>query len=63
MANRKINIENGSTRGRKKNWLLYGGLAIAGAYLLRKVPALRTIAFPVIATKAAQYFRGKMQAA
>jgi hypothetical protein len=58
MATKRIKVNGGEKESRKKNWLLYGGLAIASIYVLRKVPFLRNLTLPIVATAATKYFRG-----
>ena len=69
-GNGKSNGANkgGSGKGESKgrNYLLYGGLAVAAVYGLSKIPILRSLTLPIVATAATKYFqnmKGRMQMA
>jgi hypothetical protein len=65
----KGRMNEGKSSGRNsqlKKRLLYGGLAIAAIYTMRKIPVLKSLTWPIVATAASKYFRGlqgKMQTA
>jgi hypothetical protein len=53
---KKTNGKSQGDKGSKKNWLMYGGLALLAVYGVRKFPMLRTMVLPLIASAATRYF-------
>jgi hypothetical protein len=58
----ETNLNEISETGTGRKVLKYGGLALLSLYALRKVPFLRTLAVPVIASMAIKHFRHRKEA-
>jgi hypothetical protein len=56
------NLNEISETGTGRKVLKYGGLALLSLYALRKVPFLRTLAVPVLASMAIKHFRRRKEA-
>jgi hypothetical protein len=64
-TNRTIPIEGDNDMSPSKNLLLYGGLTLAGFFLMRKIPILKTMAVPMLLTVGSKLLKGggRMQTA